>query len=234
MTGWTARSAATGCTSAVAKSSAATAGSPGTVRIRSIEQDQSGKAGPRMTLSSPIWVLAALAPLALAGCSSDTRVQPDVMMPSPEPPALTPTVLAVESTSFPTPQPEVEYRRTPPSLDFDVFLERAASAPYPTLLLSYRPYNACSVPELENRVEWQPGRILVETYQLVGFPEKGCPSGNLPHVYQSVPLDRLTDGDEIYVNGEFMFKAADFAICYDFTYRRCPTGCERICTSSYW
>lgn len=186
-----------------------------------------------MTLSSPIWVLAALAMLALAGCSSDTGVQPNVMMPSPEPPALTPTVPAAEPTPFPMPQPRVEYRRMPPSLDFDVYLERAATAPYPTLLLSYRPYNACSVPELENRVELQPGKILVEAYQLVGFPEKGCPSGNLPYVYQSVPLDKFTDGDEIYVNGEFMFKVADFAICYDFTYRGCPTGCDRNCTPSY-
>ena len=199
--------------------------------LGSVNRRRTNQAGLR-----PVWpglvqtLTTGLALMVLAGSCLNTGSRADAM-PTPELPAPTPTVLPTEPTPYPSPQPGVEYRRMPPTMDFNVSLEREVDDPYPTLSLSYRPYNSCSIP-MENRIEWQSEKVLVEAYQMVGFPENGCPRGEITHVHQSVPLGRFTDGDEIYVNGELLFQATDFAFCYDFSYGGCPRGCVRVCTSS--
>ena len=170
------------------------------------------------------WILAAGLALALVACSARVELPPVSPSPSPTMKPL-PTV-----TPPPSPLPDVEYRRMPPT-QLGAWVRQEADSPFPVLVLRYRPRNACSLPG-DYQVDWQPGKVLVYVHQLVGHPDGGCPTGRLDLIVHHVPLDRLVNGDEIFVNDEFRFIATNL-ICEDYRASNCPVGCAMHCVSSY-
>ncbi len=183
------------------------------------------------------WLLAAVLAFVATACGAGGELPPTpatVERPTPTAeqwPTVTPPPTPVRGTEYQRMQPDdMEIRLVQKANDALGYPIWEADTTFPALELSHTPYNACTLPG-DHRVDWQPGRIMVYVHQLVGFPDGGCPSGRRDTILQYIALDRLANGDEVWVNGEYWFRATN-VFCRDYRYGSCPVGCTAVCRSS--
>ena len=96
-------------------------------------------------------------------------------------------------------------------------------------VVSFEPHN-CANPG-DYSVEYEPGQVRVYLHHLVSSPAGGCPARPYPSIEDKIPLDQLVNGDEIFLNDEFMFHATNL-FCRDQNPQLCPVGCESDCAQS--
>jgi len=168
----------------------------------------------------PLAALVVLLACAAPGASSPPA--PTLL------PTQTPWVYPTE-TPVPAPQPGLNYPRMPPRTELRFNIEQESDSPYPVLKITYRQYNACTIPG-EHQAEYEPGMVRVYVHQLVTFPAEGCPARRLEGIVHRVPLDQLVNGDKVFVNDEFVFEATNL-VCRDYGDYPCPVGCQHVCAS---
>ena len=185
----------------------------------------------QMTGSRTVWNIKAVGPglwigaVALAvviGMACDTPGA----APLPTPTTWTQSVLPTE-TPVPLPQPGVTYHEAPPRRQLWVRIDHEPHYPHPVLDVSFLAYNPCTIPG-EVRVEYEPGQVRVYVHQLVASSMESCPTGFLDHIVHRVPLDQLVNGDEVFLNDEFMFNATNL-YCQHQRGQPCPFGCQEGC-----
>ena len=179
-------------------------------------------------LSRCICVVAVA--VSVIGCSlPGTPGSSPTLPPASSTPPLPTETLRPSLPPVPTPDPRDELRQLPPSSLVRVEILQEPHYPLSVLKVLHYSHNACT-DRGEHRVEWRPGQIRVHVQQLVRIPPGGCPRGSLNVIQHTIPLDQLTNGDQILVNGLFWFHATN-QFCRDFGFTRCPVGCIPTCVS---
>lgn len=168
-----------------------------------------------------LWI-GAVALAVVIGMACDTPGA----APLPTPTTWTQSVSPTE-TPVPLPQPGVTYHEAPPGKHLWVHIEQKPDYAHPVLYVTFLAYNPCTIPG-EVRVEYAPGQVRVYVHQLVASSIESCPTGLLDSIVHRVPLDQLVNGDEVFLNDEFMFNATNL-YCQHQRGQPCPFGCREGC-----